>query len=263
MSSVRTRGSAPLLLTSLLLAAPALGDPLAEAARAEAEATPAALVRAADLYEAHLAQHPEDTDAHLAAAGALNRAMAIRTNGNLPTLEGLQDSDENRAIWRELGARALDHARRAEALRPDSAVAAARLATAYMFYSSSLGILQAILGGAGGEYQEHANRLLALDPGYDDALADFLLASFFLVAPWPVGDDDDALAHFERALARSPESVRNHYGLGIYWTRQGEPARARPYFEAALDRPCTGNDERLFCSFMKDESRSALGAASR
>jgi tetratricopeptide (TPR) repeat protein len=127
-----------------------------------------------------------------------------------------------------------------------------------MFYSSSLGILQAILGGAGGEYQEHANRLLALDPSHDDALADFLLANFFLVAPWPVGDDDDALVHFEKALGRAPESVRNHYGLGVYWTRQGEAALARPHFEAAITQPCTENDERLFCAFMKREAKSAL-----
>jgi tetratricopeptide (TPR) repeat protein len=132
-----------------------------------------------------------------------------------------------------------------------------------MFYSSSLGILQAILGGAGGEYQEHANRLLALDPGYDDALADFLLANFFLVAPWPVGDDDDALSHFEKAIARAPESVRNHYGLGIYWVRQGDERRAQAYFEEAVSRPCTANDERLFCAFMKREARAALGSPSK
>jgi tetratricopeptide (TPR) repeat protein len=250
-------------LASLLAATSPLADSLGDAAQAQAESTPESLLRAADLYEAHLEVHPNDADAHLGAARALNNAMAILTNGNLPTLEGLQDSDENRALWADLGSRALEHARKGQALRPDSAAAAARLANAFMFYSSSLGILQAILGGAGGEYQEHANRLLVLDPSYDDALADFLLANFFLVAPWPVGDDDDAHAHFEKAIERAPESVRNQYGLGIYWVRQGDEPRARPYFEKANSRPCTANDERLFCDFMKAESRSALGALSK
>ena len=71
-----------------------------------------------------------------------------------------------------------------------------------------------------------------------------------------------ALAHFEKARERAPDSVRNHYGLGVYWARQGEQARARPYFEAAIARPCTENDERLFCAFMKRESKSALRALS-
>jgi len=218
------------------------------------------LTRAAALYEARLADAPDDVAAHLGAALALNRVMAIRTNGNLPLVEGLQDSDANRALWAELAPRALAHARKAQAAMPGSAEAAAALANAYMFHASSLGILQSILRGASGEYREHATRLVNLDPAYDDGLGDYLLASFYLVAPWPVGDDDAALAHYERALERSPQSVRNHYGLGVYWARENDVSRARLHLERAASLPCTAHSERLFCAWMKDESRRALEA---
>jgi hypothetical protein len=169
--------------------------------------------RAVALYETRLAGAPEDIEARLAAAIALNKVMAIRTNGNLPLVDGLQDTD----------------ARKAQAAKPQSGEAAAALANAYMFHASSLGIIQSILRGASGEYREHATRLATLDPAYDDGLGDYLLASFYLVAPWPVGDDDAALTHYERAARHSPESVRNQYGLG-----------------------------RLFCTWMKQESRRVL-----
>ena len=70
--------------------------------------------------------------------------MAIRSNGNLPLVDGLQDTDANRALWADLGQRALDHARAAQKLDPQSPAAAAVLASSYMFYASSLGIIRSI-----------------------------------------------------------------------------------------------------------------------
>ncbi len=214
--------------------------------------------RAVALYETRLAGAPEDIEARLAASIALNKVMAIRTNGNLPLVDGLQDTDANRALWAELAPRALAHARKAQAAKPQSGEAAAALANAYMFHASSLGIIQSILRGASGEYREHATRLATLDPAYDDGLGDYLLASFYLVAPWPVGDDDAALTHYERAARHSPESVRNQYGLGVYWAREGEASRARTHLESAAKLPCTAHTERLFCTWMKQESRRVL-----
>ena len=232
---------APLLaLLSLALAWPALP------VRAEAP-------EAARAFEQRLLADPSDFEALLGAADALNREMAKRTNGNLPLFDGLQDTAEHRAIWAELAPRALDRARRALALRPDSAAAAAALATAYMFYASSLGIVSAILKGSAGEYREHARRLIALDPTWEAGLGDYLMASFYLVAPWPVGDADESLRHFERALASAPESVRNHYGLGVYWARGGDAERARHHFDRVESLPCTTRAEQLLCDFMKRE----------
>jgi tetratricopeptide (TPR) repeat protein len=184
--------------------------------------------------------------------------MAIRTNGNLPLVDGLQDDDANRALWADLGARALAHARAAHALRPESVEAAAALASSYMFYASSLGIIRSIVSGAGGEYKAHAQRLIDLDPKYDDALGASLLANFYLVAPWPVYDRDAALEHFERAAKLAPESVRNQYGLAVFWARDGDAARARGYFERAVAIPCTPHTEKLLCDWIKQTSKREL-----
>ena len=143
-------------------------------------------------------------------------------------------------------------------MQPDHVGAAALLASSYMFYASSLGIIRSIVQGAGTEYQEHANRLIELDPKYDDALGATLLASFFLIAPWPVHDRDAALEHFERAAQIAPASVRNQYGLGVFWARDGNPARARPYFERAASLPCTANTERLLCDFLHTTAKREL-----
>jgi tetratricopeptide (TPR) repeat protein len=215
-------------------------------------------LRAAEIYEARVATAPQSFEARLGAATAFNQAMAIRTNGNLPLIDGLQDTDANRALWADWGERALDHARAAHALRPGSVEAASQLATAYMFYASSLGIVRSILQGAAGEYRAHARRLIELDAGHDDALGDTLLASVSMVAPWPVGDRDAALEHYERAAELAPDSVRCQYGLGVYWAREGDEKRAHSYFSRVVERPCSEHSERLFCDFMKRTARSAL-----
>ena len=219
---------------------------------------PEDLIRAAALFEARLADGPESARARVGAATALNRAMAIRTNGNLPLFDGLQDGADHRAVWAELAPRALAHARRAVALEPQSVEAAAALANAYMFHASSLGIVRSILAGASGEYREHAQRLVELDPSYDDGLGDYLLASFYRVAPWPVGDADEALRHYRRAAELSPSSLRNQYGLAVHWAREGQIERARGRFERVVAQPCTEHSERLFCGWMKAEARRAL-----
>jgi hypothetical protein len=195
--------------------------------------------RAAAIFEALAAKDPENFDARLGAAVALTQLMAIRTNGNLPLVDGLQDTDANRALWADLGKRALEHARAAEKLNPQSVPAAAALASSYMFYASSLGIIRSIVQGAGGEYKAHAQRLIELDPSFDDGLGASLLANFYLVAPWPVYDRDASLEQFERSAKLAPGSVRNQYGLAVFWARDGDAARARTHFERVAAQPCS------------------------
>jgi tetratricopeptide (TPR) repeat protein len=240
-------------------ASPAEGAAAADEAAALLESTKAEdFERAAKIYEASAAQHPDDFDARARAAQALTQLMAVRTNGNLPLVDGLQDTDANRALWADLGKRALEHARAAEKLSPQHAGAAALVASSYMFYASSLGIIRSILQGAGNEYKAHAQRLVDLDPNYDDALGSSLLANFYLIAPWPIHDRDAALEHFERAAKIAPASVRNQYGLAVFWARDGDAARARSYFERAVSMPCTPHTERLFCDWIKANSKREL-----
>lgn len=253
----RLRRSAAFFLT-LTLAGPLPATEKSEGERLLDSGKLGDAERAVTIFEARATSAPDDYSTRLGAAYALNQVMAIRTNGNLPRVDGLQDSEANKALWSELGTRALEHARAAHALRPDSVEAAAALATSYMFYASSLGIISAILGGAGGEFRSNAQRVIDLQPDYEDGLGHTLLGSLMVVAPWPVRDREAALSHYESAAKLSPQSVRNQYLLGVYWARGGEPERARGYFERALSQPCTENSERLFCAFMKRETRRVL-----
>jgi tetratricopeptide (TPR) repeat protein len=256
--------SRPRLLCTLALALSltAASAPAAEPADAGAALLESSkledLERAVKIYEARAAQHPESFEARVGAAQAITEVMVIRTNGNLPLVDGLQDTDANRALWADLGKRALDHARAAAQMKPEHVGAAALLASSYMFYASSLGIIRSIVQGAGSEYQVHARRLVELDPKYDDALGATLLASFFLVAPWPVHDRDAALEQYERAIQIAPDSVRNQYGLGVFWARDGDPARARPYLERAASQPCSAHTERLLCDWIHQTAKREL-----
>jgi len=243
-----------LLVTAIARAA----EPTDEAAALLESSKLEDLERAAKIYEARAAQHPDNFEDRARAAQALTEVMAIRTNGNLPLVDGLQDTGPNRAIWADLGKRALTHARAAAQMKPDHVGAAALLASSYMFYASSLGIISSILQGAGGEYKQHAQRLVDLDPNYDDGLGASLLANFYLVAPWPVHDRDAALEQFERAAKIAPGSVRNQYGLAVFWARDGDTARARGHFERVASLPCTPHTERLFCDFIKQTARREL-----
>ena len=240
-----------------VLTAPAVAGAELEAVLRES-ASREELERAAADFEARAAKNPNDYGARLNASIALTQVMAIRTNGNLPLVDGLQDTDANRALWADLGKRALEHARAAEKLEPQAPEAAAALASSYMFYASSLGIIRSILQGAGSEYQTHAKRLIELDPKFDDGLGASLLANLFMIAPWPVHDRDAALENFERAAQIAPGSVRNQYGLAVFWARDGDAARARTCFEHVLSQPCSANTERLFCDFMKQTARREL-----
>lgn len=215
---------------------------------------------AVEHYEARVAADPESYAARLGAARALNQLIAIRTNGNLPLFDGLQDTPAHRAIWADLGARALAHARVALAKEPQSIDAAAILATSYMFNAASQGILKSIVAGTASEFRANAQRVIDLDPRYDDAVGHTLMAGFYLVAPWPVGDMEQALTHYQTAERLAPDSVRIQYSLGVYWLREGEPAKARPHLERVVERPCSGNSERLLCDFMKREARRALAS---
>ena len=104
------------ILAGLATVAPARGADEADRLSRSAELDD--VERAAALYEARLSQQGASFEARLGAARALVAQMAIRTHGNLPLVDGLQDDEANRSLWSELGSRALEHARAAHDQRP-------------------------------------------------------------------------------------------------------------------------------------------------
>jgi len=248
-----------LTLVALVIGAESGGShPLDEARRLSASTDLADLERAAALYEARLEDDPDDFEALVGAARALDAVMTIRSHANLPLVDGLQDTEENRALWKQLGSRAVAYARRAQEQRPDSVDAAAERAKAFMYYASSMGIIKSIVTGAGIAFLDHAARLSELDAHFDSGLGDYLLGAFWMVAPPPLRNLDRSLSYYERAAELAPDSLRNQFGLGVYWARRDEPARARPYFERVVAGPCLAGTESLVCDWLEREARRAL-----
>lgn len=104
------------------------------------------------------------------AADALVCAMRVRGHGNILLLDSTLDTPSNKRFWGEHGtvalrlireARAADHA-----LARDAAAAVIEM-DAFMYSSSSKGILRQAVTGAGNEYQRLANGIIARHPSFD------------------------------------------------------------------------------------------------
>jgi hypothetical protein len=101
-----------------------------------------------------------------------------------------------------------------------------------------MGIIKSIVTGAGIAYLDHAAKLREMDARYDSGLGDYLLGAFWMVAPPPLRNLDRSLSYYERAAGLAPFSVRNQFGLGVYWARREDSARARSHFEKVVALPC-------------------------
>ena len=213
---------------------------------------------AVKLLEAELVKTPDDFELQLETVTTMNGWISLRTNANLPLPEGLLDTDANKAIWGRDGKRALAIAEKLFKTNPKDGRVAVEYAVAYMYVSSSLGILKAITSGAASKFKENAQRVIDLNPDFDDALGYFMYGSFYMVAPWPVSDDDKARDFLQAAMQSAPKSVRNHYGLGVFHYREDEWPEAKRMFQAVLDLPCNSPRERFTCAFMKSEAKKAL-----
>ncbi len=256
-----------LRMVAFILAVPALAhaDTAADLARAEELAKSVKhedLEQAVMLYEALLKQKPDDFELLLRTATAMNDLMSVLTNQNLPYIKDgdmeLADTSTNKKVWRKWSETASGYAKKALEQRPKDIRAAMAYASSYAYLSSSMGIVSAILDGASGTYKENASRLIDLDPRFDDGIGYFFFGAFYLVAPWPIGDADEARTYLEKTLKVSPSSVRNHYLMGVLeFEEENWDASARA-FQWVLDHPCRSVAERQVCGFLKKRSKIAL-----
>ena len=133
----------------------------------------------------------------LKAADAINCAMRIETNGNIMVLEGTVDTPDKKKFWGEHGPRALALVKAARAahapLRSDAAAAACEM-DAFMYSSSSKGILKQALTGAGVTFLNLAKELVSAYHSYDSYVGHCYLGGFYTAAPWPLQDRKRGLA---------------------------------------------------------------------
>lgn len=238
-------------------------DPLAQADALMKKRGSKNCEQAATLYRAALQADANNADLQLKTADALNCIMRTRGNGNLVLIDGLSDTPAHKKIWAKYAPEAWDLAQKGYKQRPNDVNALAIYTDAYIYLSSSWGILKAVTKGAASTYTKNAEALIKKAPKYDGGLGNLLMASYYIVMPWPVRDLDKSREHLAKAMKANPKSRRNNYYLGVVAYRDGEYQEAIQHFENALKAGCPSPTERDFCGFMKKEATRAIAAAKK
>jgi tetratricopeptide (TPR) repeat protein len=215
---------------------------------------------AARLYATALDAERDSTDLQLKLADALNTVMRIKTQANTIVIDRMLDTPANKAIWSQLGPRALELASAAQKARPNDVRVAAVYADAYMFSCSSKGIIKQAMQGAASVFKANAERLIRLDKRYDSAVGHALLGCFYAVAPWPYGSLDKASSTMDEAARLAP-SLRNLYYVGVVAYKRKEWAKAADAFRRAQAARPGGPSEADFAQYMLQESARALRLA--
>lgn len=214
--------------------------------------------RAVAIFEAELAKKPGDLDLSLKLCTALNAVMRAKTHANLALISGTSDTPANKRVWSELGKRSHALCIPVQKARPKDIDTALQTAEAYMYLSSSMGIIQALMSGAADQYKKNADAILAIDKKADDGVGDTYHGAFYIVAPWPMSDVKKAREHFAKAAAVAPRSVRNRYYVGLAAFKGGDFAVAEKEFTFARDNPCTTKSEIDYCSAIKAQAKIGL-----
>ena len=204
---------------------------------------------------------------HLKAGDALNCAMRIQGTGNIILLEGVLDTPSNKKFWGTHGPRALRLIRAAReahpTLRHDAAAAAMEM-DAFMYSSSSKGILRQALTGAGATFKALAEELVNTYTSFDGFVGHCYLGGFYAVAPWPLGDRKRGLAEFEAAFHAAPKTRRNGYYTCLLRYQHEDYAGAVSACETALNRAyCEGPTQPDYCEFLTTQVRKVLNLAKK
>ncbi|MBD3271870.1 MAG: tetratricopeptide repeat protein [Elusimicrobia bacterium] len=165
------------------------------------------LKKAIEEYQQVLSIDPENIEALCSIAHAYITIIEIKTHALIV------EKDEYKPILKDLGSIAVEYAKRAYTLDPRNPDAITAYLKAYGYYSSSMGIVTAVLKGAAGLYKKLARELIAVDDTYRDACGYLCLGRLYYSAPWPVGSKKKACDAFIMACKKSNQAVFPHYWL--------------------------------------------------
>jgi len=218
--------------------------------------------KAAILLRGALKRDPDNAEIKMELADALNMVIRIKTNANSLVIEGTQDSPAFKKIWKDLGSEALPLALDARKAFPKSVKALAVHADAFLFLSSSQGIVKQALTGVGKKYIALAKELYE-HPEWDSAVGCAFLGGFYAVAPWPVGSKAKAVKFLNEGSKRAP-TKRNLYYVGVISYVTGDYKKAVQFFQKALRAPVCKDPtstEVDIADFLTSESKRGLKAA--
>jgi len=174
----------------------------------------------------------------------------------------LAPEDERKALF----ARAMEMADAAIALAPESAGPHLQSAHAMGRYSQELGLVEAMSEGFAGRIRDAVDKALELDP--DNAGAHLLLANWhaqILASAGLMGrmiygaDEDEALAHYSRAVALAPNGalVRIEYAAGLLLLDEDDNRDAA---RAQLQAASAHESETAFGELIRQRAITMLAA---
>ncbi len=180
-------------------------------------------------YEAALKIDSDNYEANWKTSKAYCLILDLKTAGLI------HEKEEYKPHLKELGAKAEHYAAAAYAMNPKGLEALIWYNSSYGYHAASMGIVQAILKGAGGKLKKLAGELIEVDDSASDALGYRMLGRFYLSAPFPVGSKKKAVQYFEQAVRKAPGSLFNHYWLGEAYLMKDKHAEAKREFQFVLD----------------------------
>ncbi len=202
-------------------------------------------------YDAALKTAPDHYEANWKIARAYCLILDIKTAGLI------EEKEEYKPLLKEFGEKAESYAEKAYTVNPKGVEGLTWYSASYAYHASSMGILQAILKGAGGKLKKLANELIAVDDAASDALGYRLLGRLYFSAPFPVGNKTKALEYFKKSVEKAPGSLFNHYWLGEAYRAKEKEKEARIEYQFVLDHPPTEN-EKHFSDSTREAARQRL-----
>lgn len=176
---------------------------------------------------------------------------------NLQTSALIEEKAAYRPALIELGGKAVRYSEKAYIENPKGKEALTWYLTSYGYHASGLGILKAILKGAGGKLKKLSQELIEIDDTCSGALGYRMMARFHLSAPFPIGSKKKAVEYAEKSVAKAPDFLINHYWLGEAYLKNGAREKARVQFQFILDHPPT-QEEAHFAPAIREASQRQI-----
>lgn len=173
------------------------------------------------LLKKNLAEDPEDVESLVRTARAWVRLLEAET-GTV-----LEEKKEYQPVLDECGKKALEAARKAHELDPESADTIGWYLIAYGYRSVAIGIVRAFLAGAASKYVELAENLVACDAEWHSAAGHRAMGRFYRESPWPKRDLKKSIQQFKLALEFAPRRLENKLHLALAYLDTGEKAEAK------------------------------------
>lgn len=199
---------------------------------------------AAAILREHLEDDPDDVEGWWRIAQGYLKVVEKETNIML------EERAEYFPILKDLGAKALEAAEKAVKLAPDDSDAVGWCLVAYGYYSVSIGVIKAVLGGAATRYLKLADELNALDDSWLSGAAYRALGRFYREAPWPKRNVKKSIESLRKALQVGPKRLENKLHLAMALKDNGEKAEAKSLLESVVKGKPEASEKHFFDSLI-------------